>query len=82
MNDVECLLATFRAITETESVEHIWKDGIYQGCSVTYRNLTGLFKTMFHPYIPLIIHGQPSPAATEDYFRQHGWPVPPKNRHC
>ena len=47
--EVDALLDELRFITETEDVQHVWRDGVYQGCLVTYANLHGLLKTMFHP---------------------------------
>lgn len=75
--DVVALLDVFRFITEAESVQHIWRDGVYQGCSVMYANLHGMFKTMFHPYIPLMVCGASPEAPTEEYFERHGVRVPP-----
>jgi hypothetical protein len=88
MNDAETdyILEMFRDITETESVDYIWKDGEYQGCVVTYANLAPPFRTMFHPYIPLMITrvsapgepitAEPWPRLTRDYFLQRGLSVP------
>lgn len=75
--EVDALLDELRFITETEDVQHVWRDGVYQGCLVTYANLHGLLKTMFHPYIPLMISGTPMEQATREYFERHGFEVPP-----
>lgn len=53
--------------------EHVWKDGIYEGCLMTYED--GM--VIFHPYIPLSMYGQPMPRVDREYFTSHGWDVPP-----
>lgn len=78
---VDQFLDACRAVTKTESVEHWWKDGVYQGAIVRFTNpLHPDLKEVFYPYLPLTVTGvtglQPTPKATREYFIQHGWPVP------
>jgi hypothetical protein len=86
-DDVNQLLDEFRRISETERVEHVWKDGEYQGCSVTYAHpLVPEMKTVFHPYVPLTFVRvlrpgesptvEPWPKLTREYFLQKGLTVP------
>lgn len=81
------LLDELRRIGKTESVKHVWKDGEYQGCKVTYTNpLLPELKTVFHPYIPLVITtvlqpgetpiSEPWPKLTRQYFLERGLLVP------
>jgi hypothetical protein len=66
-----------RYAAETEREEHIWDGDEYKGALVTYANpLDPALKTVFHPYIPLTIYGQPTPKVTRAYFIEHGWPIP------
>lgn len=83
----------FLRLGEVERHEHIWKDGEYQGCMVTYAHpLLPELKTVFHPYIPLTFTHvlqpgesptvEPWPKLTRDYFLKRGLSVPgePKPR--
>lgn len=83
-DSIEKLLDGFREITETESVEHVWKDGRYQGARVVYKNpLHPDLKEVFHPYVPLIITGD-EPQPTREWFIENGFSVPgepPAARH-
>lgn len=81
------LLAELLRIGEVESHKHIWQDGEYKGCTVTYANpLMPELKTVFRPYIPLTISSvsqdgtivsEPWPKLTRAYFLQRGLSVPP-----
>jgi hypothetical protein len=88
-SETEKMLDAFREITETEKVEHVWENGEYQGCIVTYKNpLHPDLQTVFYPYIPLLTYSgagefEPPPKLTRDYFISCGLDVPgePKTQH-
>jgi hypothetical protein len=90
MSDDNWLLDELLYRGQVESHEHIWRDGEYHGCMVTYAHpYSPEMKTMFHPYVPLTVTqairpGEPItplswPKLTREYFIKNGLSVPGEN---